>query len=60
MKTTLYRTIRSFTAEIVILGIIYFGLAFLKILPLDINWVWLFIVLILIFAAQFMYFYFKK
>lgn len=60
MKVAFYEAVKSFTAEIVILGVMYFGLAFLKILPLDISWSWLFGVLVIIFIGQFIYFYFKK
>ncbi|AYG17043.1 hypothetical protein LSA01_03790 [Latilactobacillus sakei] len=60
MKLALYKAIGNFATEVIILGIIYFGLVFLKVLPLDINWWWLLTVLTIIFVAQFGYFYLRK
>ncbi|XEO93460.1 hypothetical protein ACBP45_07615 [Latilactobacillus sakei] len=60
MKLALYKAIGNFSTEVIILGIIYFGLVFLKVLPLDINWWWILTVLTIIFVAQFGYFYLRK
>ncbi|MBO2705780.1 hypothetical protein [Lactiplantibacillus plantarum] len=60
MKLALYKAMGNFATVLVVLGIIYFGLVFLKVLPLDINWWWVLIVLIITFIAQFVYFYLRK
>lgn len=60
MKIAFFQAVRSFVAEFAMFSVIYFGLAFLKILPLDINWIFLFCVWLVIFMVQLLYFYFRK
>lgn len=60
MRTAFHAATRRLLGEIVVLGVIYFGLAFLGIVPFGINWMWLLCVLLLIFAVQFTYFYSQK
>lgn len=60
MAKTLRKAIRSFVYEIIVLGVIYYGLVTLNVMTKNINYVWLLVVLAVIFFGQWIYFYFQS
>jgi hypothetical protein len=60
MAKALRTAIRAFVYELVVMGVIYYGLIVMKAMTKQVNYVALGILLLILFFGQWIYFYYKQ